>query len=207
VSNFDVNLNTNDKRQLFIEATISSLAEHGYKATTVRQIAKIAGVAPGLLTHYFSGKEMLIAESYEYLAKKFLDIFEARIKGMENQPKKALRTFIIATFEKDNLDPKLLKVWLSFWSLTLNQPSLRHIHKQTYRRYVDAIEAMLRDAYSQEAMLVNNAQTHAWAIGINALLDGLWLEWCLDPETFSPDEGLKIVYDFVEQTTGLSINS
>jgi len=203
VTKFSVDRGMEDKRQLFIDAAIHSLAEHGYKATTVRQIAKIAGVTPGLLTHYFSGKEVLIAQSYEYLAKKFLDIFEARIRGKEDEPVEALRTFIFATFDTENLDPKLLKVWLSFWSLTLTQPDLRHIHKATYRRYVDVLQSMIAAAYKMEGRVVEPRRMRAYAIGINALLDGMWLEWCLDPDTFTPKEGLEIIYDFVESTTGL----
>lgn len=65
---FEVDKNNEDKKQLFIDAAICSLANHGYKGTTVRQIAKYAGVTPGLLTHYYQGKEVLIAESYKYLA-------------------------------------------------------------------------------------------------------------------------------------------
>ena len=30
------------------------------------------------------------------------------------------------------------------------------------------------------------------AIGLSATLDGLWIEWCLNPETFSPANGLHI---------------
>ena len=77
--NLKINKKSDDKNQLFIDATILSLANHGYKGTTVRQIAKYAGVAPGLLTHYYSGKEVLIAESYKYLSKRFLDNFQASI--------------------------------------------------------------------------------------------------------------------------------
>lgn len=205
MKNFSVDTSTDDKRQLFIDAAIWSLAEHGYKGTTVRKIASVAGVTPGLLTHYFSGKEELIAESYKHLAQNFLDIFETRTFDKKDQPLEALRTFITATFDSDNLEPKLLKVWLSFWSLTLSEPELQHIHRETYRHYVDALEAMLASAYAQASVSVKDTRIRAQAIGINALLDGMWLEWCLDPDTFSPNEGLEIVFDFVEATTGLGL--
>ena len=158
-----------------------------------------------MLTHYFSGKEELIAESYTYLAKNFLDIFETRTHGKKDQPLEALRTFITATFDSDNLEPKLLKVWLSFWSLTLSEPELQHIHRETYRHYVDALQAMLTSAYTHAAVAIDGTRIRSQAIGINALLDGMWLEWCLDPETFSPTEGLEIVFDFVEATTVLKV--
>jgi len=87
---FNVNQASNDKKQLFIEAAICPLANHGYKGTTVRQIARYAGVAPGLLTHYYEGKEVLIAESYKFLATKFLNQFQKKIDAQETDPLKAL---------------------------------------------------------------------------------------------------------------------
>lgn len=204
---FNIDHTIDDKKQLFIDATIYSLSEYGYKGTTVRKIAEIAKVAPGLLTHYYSGKEVLIAESYKYLAKKFLDIFQERIARTKNNPIEALQIFFQTTFEKDNLDPKLLRIWLSFWSLTLTQKDLCHIHKDTYRQYITAIEQMLIQAFKLNDKPVDTGHIRSLAIGINALLDGLWLEWCLDPDTFSPQESLQIVYNFVESTTGLKIQA
>lgn len=193
-----------NRKQRFIDAAITSLAEHGYKATTVRKIAAFAGVTPGLLTHYFPGKEVLIAESYRYLSETFLERFEARIRGLEDDPVTALRTFFEATFDASNLDPKLLKVWLSFWSLTLNEPDLKHIHCDSHRHYVDAVARLLGRAYELENQKVPAEKIRKQALGVNALLDGLWLEWCLDPDSFTPDEGLEVVYGFLEGLTGIS---
>ncbi len=107
---FDVNQQNNDKKQLFIDAAICSLANHGYKGTTVRQIAKYAGVTPGLLTHYYQGKEVLIAESYKFLATKFFNQFQEKIDGQETDPLKALQIFFDNIFEPDNMGTEYLRV-------------------------------------------------------------------------------------------------
>jgi TetR/AcrR family transcriptional regulator, transcriptional repressor of bet genes len=202
---FEVDTQNSDKKQLFIDAAICSLANHGYKGTTVRQIAKYANVAPGLLTHYYDGKEVLIAESYKYLAKHFLDNFQAKINNQETDPIKALQIFFHNTFEMENLGPKFLRVWLAFWTLTLTESHLRDAHKEIYNQYIISIEAMLIGAYKHSNSPYYDKNTKSLAIGIYALLDGLWLECCLDPDTFSQNENLEILYNFVESTTGLKI--
>lgn len=204
---FEVNKHTKDKKQLFIDAAIRSLAMHGYKGTTVRQIAKYAGVTPGLLTHYYEGKEVLIAESYKYLAKQFLDNFQRKIDAQEANPLKTLQLFFRNIFEPDNLGPPFLRVWLAFWTLTLTEPELRNAHKEIYKQYIISIEAMLIAAYQQKNISIKGKNTKSLAIGIYALTDGLWLECCLDPDAFSQENNLEIVYKFVESTTGLSIKS
>jgi TetR/AcrR family transcriptional regulator, transcriptional repressor of bet genes len=36
------------------------------------------------------------------------------------------------------------------------------------------------------------------AIGLTALLDGLWLEWCLEPGKFRPREAVALCEGWVE---------
>lgn len=209
--NFNINLlevdqTLDDKKQLFINATICSLANHGYKGTTVRQIAKYAGVVPGLLTHYFSGKEALIAESYKYFAHKFLDNFKEEIIKREADPLNALKIYIISTFEQQTVDSKYLSVWFVFWSLTLKEQELRIAHKEIYSQYIDAIERLLSAAYKQSELDTKNRNLKSLAVGIYALLDGLWLECCLNPEEFSQDAALETLYIFIENATGLTLN-
>ena len=39
-------------------------------------------------------------------------------------------------------------------------------------------------------------------IGLTALLDGLWLEWCLDPGSFRPKEAATLCDDWVDRVIG-----
>lgn len=203
----EVDKSNPDKKQVFIDATICSLANHGYKGTTVRQIAKYAGLAPGLLTHYYEGKEVLIATSYKYLSQRFLDDFQRSIDDGEKDPIKALKIFFKNIFGPDNLGSPFLRMWLSFWTLTLTEPDLRITHKEIQREYILSIENLLNAAYELKDEKKETTDTHELAIGILALLDGLWLACCLDPDALSRNDNLKIVYNFVESTTGLNIRN
>jgi len=202
---FKVDHDNSDRKQVFIDATICCLAEHGYEGTTVRKIAKYAKVTPGLLTHYYQGKEVLIAESYKYLSNLFIDNFKDKIAGHKSEPIKALQIFIENIFEPDNRGAKYLRVWLTFWTLTLTQPSLRLTHNEIYQQYISSIETMLIDAYKIKNIDYSDKNPKSLATGINALLDGLWLECCLNPDSFSQKDNLEVVYNFVESSTGLKI--
>ena len=202
---FEVDHDNSDRKQVFIDATICCLAEHGYEGTTVRKIAKYAQVTPGLLTHYYQGKEVLIAESYKYLSNLFLDNFKDKIAEYKSEPVKAMQIFFRNFFGPDNLDEKYLRVWLTFWTLTLTHPGLRITHNKIYEQYITSIEAMIIDAYKVKNIDYSSKNTKSLATGINALLDGLWIECCLNPDAFSQKDNLEIVYNFVESTTGLKI--
>jgi AcrR family transcriptional regulator len=59
-------------RQHLVETSISLFKERGYEATSMRSIAKHAGVSPGLAYRYFDGKESLVAELYAQLSTEFV---------------------------------------------------------------------------------------------------------------------------------------
>ncbi len=56
-----------ETRSALIRATIESLAEVGYAATTTREVAERAGVSRGAQTHHFPTKALLVAASIEHL--------------------------------------------------------------------------------------------------------------------------------------------
>jgi AcrR family transcriptional regulator len=49
-----------DNRDRLIAAGYTILAEKGYEATTVKEVAKAAGVSPGLFHYYFATKDELL---------------------------------------------------------------------------------------------------------------------------------------------------
>lgn len=49
-----------DRRAAIVEAAVTVFAAHGFEAGTIRKIAREAGVAEGLIYHYFDSKEALL---------------------------------------------------------------------------------------------------------------------------------------------------
>ncbi len=201
----DAKINPSDKREVFIHATINCIIDHGYAETTVRKIAKYAGVTPGLLIHYFKGKEDLIAETYLYVSRNFMDKISERVDHKIDDPIESLRTYFISRIETETANPKLLKVWLTFWTLTLTHKNLQHIHKELIQEYIGSLKNLLTRAFEAKGITIDPKQVHKVAIGIHALLDGLLLEWCLDPTPFFAEEGLSLITEYIEGVTGLSI--
>ena len=56
----DRSIATADKRKQILDAAVRVFAEHGYDGARVGDIAEDAGVAHGLLYHYFSSKEEVL---------------------------------------------------------------------------------------------------------------------------------------------------
>jgi len=182
------------KRKL-IEATAQCLAELGHAGTSVRAVAAKANVSPGLVAHHFKGIDDLIVATYDHVGQQ---VAKTLTQAMESAPDDAelkLRAFIDVSFKPPVLDRDLLAIWLSFWSLVRRDPGVRKVHKKIYTDYRRRLEELIADIAGARRIKID---THLAALGFTAMLDGLWLELCLDPTIFSREDALRIAHAWVD---------
>ena len=58
------------RRRQLVQATIESIADVGFVACTLSDIAKRAGVSPGLFAHYFGDKDGLLEATLRSMAAR-----------------------------------------------------------------------------------------------------------------------------------------
>ncbi|MBH1992103.1 MAG: transcriptional regulator BetI [Sphingomonadaceae bacterium] len=177
------------RRQALIEATARCLAEKGVSGTSVRAICAHAGVSSGLLTHYFDGVDALILATYADVGARVSRALDQAIEEAGNDPRDRLRACLQANFRAPVLDPELLAIWIAFWSLVKTDHQIAAIHADVYRGGRAQLETLLRAA----APAMSSAAARIAAISLTALVDGLWLELCLDPATFTAEEAQAMV--------------
>jgi AcrR family transcriptional regulator len=186
-----------ERRGLLIDATIDVLSEFGLSGTTVRRIATQAGVTPGLVTHHFAGKDGLVSAAYRRLADKFHDDYVAAGQSAGSDPIARLKAFVGCAFQPETLDRNLLRVWTSFWTSALADPTSEpaRVHYETAQRSRTYLATLLRDALESVRQQPSEEQIHELAIAVWSLVDGMWLTWGLDPELFDPEDGRRITFD------------
>ena len=77
--------NGGDKRRLILDAAVRVFAAKGYHTCRVGDIAEDAGIAHGLLYHYFSSKEEVLETIFRENWTELLDVF-ARIEASDEPP-------------------------------------------------------------------------------------------------------------------------
>ncbi|MDZ7749899.1 MAG: TetR family transcriptional regulator C-terminal domain-containing protein [Halofilum sp. (in: g-proteobacteria)] len=178
------------RRQALMDAALRCLAHHGAEKTSIRTICQEAGVSVGLINHYYSGKEALIADVYEQLANDQLAALRGAMDDAGPGARARLSAFFRASFSPVTLDSGLLRVWLSFWSMAQQSAPIAAAHDRTYRAYRETLEGVLGELAREAAG--RGLDVRLAAIGLSGVLDGLWVEWCLDPDTFTPEEGVRL---------------
>lgn len=186
------------RRQALIDATALCLAERGAAGTSVRAICSRAGVSSGLLTHYFDGVDALILATYRDVCARVAHALEQAVAQAGDDPRARLRAHILANFRAPVLDTDLLATWIAFWSLVRSNPAMSAVHAEMYGAGRMRMEALLQEAVPA----MTAAQVRLAAIGLTALVDGLWLELCLDPSNFSASEADRILTDWMDTLVG-----
>jgi len=108
-------------RARLIEATIRSIADHGYPATTTRQIAESAGASLGAIAHHFPARVDLIATALEEVGLRMEAELRPRaahaVGGARRTP--ALLDVLWSAFTDD-----LYTVWVKVWIAAADDPEL-----------------------------------------------------------------------------------
>lgn len=194
------------RRQALIEATIECLKRYGHDGLSIRTISAQAGVSVGLINHHFPNKDRLIAAAYRHFNNQLVGGLEAAVTRAAPSPRARLRAFLEASFSPPNLDPDVLAVWVVFWGMYRHSALIRRVQRQSYRGYVRLLRTMLTalvprlKAARREGPRggTRRPDLRLAAIGLTALLDGLWLERCLEPGAFRTAEAVALCETWIE---------
>jgi TetR/AcrR family transcriptional regulator, fatty acid metabolism regulator protein len=134
-----------DKRRLILDAAVRVFARQGFHTCRVADIAEDAGVAYGLVYHYFSSKE-------EILDTLFLERWDVMIGAIaqadatHKAPREKLRAIASFIIDSYRHDPELMKVIIVEVTRAANTFGRTHLPK-------------IREAYGQIAAIVARAQS------------------------------------------------
>ena len=160
------------RRRQLIEAAIQSIGEVGFERTTVMRIGRIAGVAPSIIHHYFSGKNDLL----EATMRELLEQFRAQVVRAladAHTPFDRVEALIGANFADEQFKSTTVAAWLAFWAQAPHNPGLQRLQRINARRLRSNLRHALRALLPTEAV----AQI---AEGLAAMIDGLYLNCALD---------------------------
>jgi AcrR family transcriptional regulator len=98
-----------DKRRQILDAAIRVFARQGFHATRVADIADEAGVAYGLVYHYFKSKDEVLNELFSQRWSLLLAAIE-ETDGSDATPRDKLASVAVFIVESYRHDPELMQV-------------------------------------------------------------------------------------------------
>ncbi len=98
-----------DKRRLLLDSAVKVFARKGYHAARVGDIAEEAGVAYGLLYHYFESKEDVLRSVFRETWRALIETIKS-VEEVEDEPHEQLRKVAEILLRSWHRDPDLVRV-------------------------------------------------------------------------------------------------
>lgn len=181
---------TAERRQRILDAALQVFAAHGYRAGSMREVARVADMSLSNLMHHFKTKDDLL-----------LALLERRDADSPGQRTGTndLVADILAQARWNQTMPELIALYsvLSAESLTDGHPGRDYFIERftTVRRGFEEEFAKLHDA----GRLRPGVDPHMVAGSITALWDGIQLQWLLQPDQIDVVAYLQAFLDLVTQ--------
>lgn len=175
------------------EAALRLIAQHGYAAVSMRQIAGEVGVQAGALYNYTPDKQSLLFDLlHDHMAALLAELEAAAIAGPADAQLEAFTRFHI----RYHL-PRRDLVFLSYMELrNLAPANFQQIEGQR-RQYEDALEAILQAGVDAGQFAIRD--TRVTTLALIALLTGI-TNWYRPDGRLSVDEVEAIYWDLVRKS-------
>ena len=191
------------RRQRLIDAALECMATGGYQSASVRTITKIAGVTPGLLRYYFEEKSSLMLEAYRQFKRDTLAVYMQAAGSAGPDPAAQLEAFTRSVLFSGAADRRQMNIWVSFQELVITEPEVAAAQAETYDLLLETLGGWITDIYAARGEQLTPAAVRKLAIGVNSVIDGVWLECSLNPARMAPEEALEIALNMIGANLGV----
>lgn len=165
-----------EKMQVIEKAAIEVFAENGYHASSISLIAARAGISKGLIYNYYSSKEDLLKKVVFTTLEEMFQVFEFT-GSMENLDfESVMHKMIDDGFDWVVQNRDFLKI---YFGMILQPSVLSVVEKEMWEMAVP---------YFEKASIIFAAGGSDDPLGeiryFNSMLDGIFLNYVLDPDSF-----------------------
>lgn len=177
------------RRGELVDAALELIHEEGLMNMSVSKVSARAGLATGMVHHYFADKSALLEATMRRLNKRITAQIVGRMRAAQT-PIERVHAFIDGNVSEDSFTAAHVAAWLEFWAQVPRHTQLRRIHDVVARRTRTNLAHALKQIIAAE-----HADYIARALTI--FVDGIWLRAAVDPQGVTPAEGRQLAYRFL----------
>ena len=175
---------TVDKRRIILDAAVRVFARQGFHTCRVADIADEAGVAYGLVYHYFRSKEevldTLFTERWDILLQVIRDTDAGDLPPRDKL--RAIASFILDSYRHE---PDLMKVVVVEVTRAANSFGLTHRDRirEAYTLMGDVVAKAQEDGAFRSDITPRFA-----ALAFYGIIEQVLTAWIFDPDPIPPEE-------------------
>ena len=184
------------RRKEIVLAALEVFSERGYEATSMSQIAKLAGIGKGTIYEYFESKEEIILNAIRTWAENMEAEVEKQIEGTDD-PVGRLRKYAHSSIAAFMRDKRIMRLFIAMLEIMLedNRPYAQTMC-ETMQSTSKAIADILLDGVSR-GIFRPDVSVDAEKIAVNfvAYLDGIGMYYYALKEHINMKDQIDLYLD------------
>lgn len=185
-----------DSREELIEAAIEVIGRKGLSRTTLADVAAKAGIGYGNVTFRFKTKAALLLAALTKVSSEYMDCREEAAAAVaDGSAAQRIDAMIVASFSRRVTSQKKIALWHAFLSERHIHSDYRKLFAQLRAREYNLTKAIFEEIVATEPE--KRANAHLAAVGLNALIEGLWFNMRSVPNPLEPGEAQHIARTFL----------
>jgi AcrR family transcriptional regulator len=130
-----------DRREQIIQAALRVFAQKGFEGATNKEIAREAGITPGLIYHYFASKEDLLRAAIEEHSP--LQLIHALPTHMLDLPPETFLNFMAQQILKVIEDERFVRLLRVFLPEAIYNPAITSFNLPAIQEILEFLESYL----------------------------------------------------------------
>lgn len=186
-------------RVALIEATLDCVAEEGIARTSVSTIIERAGLSRGMIHLHFDGKDNLLEAAVAHANAHYYDGLNAQLQkaGADPSPEERIEAIVRGDLSEDVLNRRYVRIWYAFRGAAREGKTVAAYSDTRDNRLNNMAFAAFRSIVTENDMSDPDDLARDATRGTLALLEGMWTDYLIHPDTFDRNEAIRITFRFL----------
>jgi AcrR family transcriptional regulator len=185
------------RREAILDATWRLIAERGYHAVRIADIAAACGTSTGTVHYYFSGKDDVLTEALKHCVGQAFARHHRELSKIDNAYERLLKLIDLQLPRVGEVRDEW-SIWLQFWAEAAIRPQFRPAHNEYYAHWRETVERIVRRGQRQ-GLFAEDADPALSAMKLTALTDGIAIQVLTGASGISVTVMRELLVDFIRR--------
>ena len=168
-----------ERRLALLKSAFREVAEKGFSAVTLDDIARRAGVSKGVTLYYFDSKDDLFRELFGWL----IDSIHARMReavAAEDDPVAKLKALVALIFPSPSKNRAFFRAFVDFSGLAARHDAFREINARFYAGCREIDGGIVEEGIRRGVFAARDPREAGSTM--RAIFDGLMMQWLAESD-------------------------